>query len=225
MQTVPGAVGPRGTHSLTPGKTGLQIEKLAGESQWIVLGVQPPSCGRMGKGGWIMEGDVKPGSGAEEEVLLLVGRREVDDVAGAEERMLLRVRRGGVDVVAGSGMTILVMLTWLTSTEAMRSMLFVVRFVVLFVVLFVMLFVVLFVVLFAVLFVVLFGKAVGWRKRLPDAVGVSASVLLLNGYGGAAVARVRTERKAGVRRVRIFAMFLAAVNSNCLRERREEGRI
>lgn len=67
--------------------------------------------------------------------------------------------------------------------------------------------------------------AVGCRKRLPDAVGVNASVLLLNGYGGAAFTRVRTERKAGVRRDRIFAMFLAAVSSGCLGERREEGRI
>ena len=79
-----------------------------------------------------------------------------------------------------------------------------------------MLFVMLFAVLFAVLLVVLFGKAVGCRKRLPDAVGANASVLLLNGYGGAAIARVRRERKAGVRRDRIFAMFLAAVNLGCL---------
>ena len=58
---------------MTPGKTGLQTEKLDPESQWIVLGVQPPACGRMGKGGWIMEGDVKPADGADEWVLLLVG--------------------------------------------------------------------------------------------------------------------------------------------------------
>ena len=155
----------------------------------MVLGVQPPACGRMGKGGWIMEGDVKPADGAEEEVLL-------------------RVRGGEVDVVAGRGMTVLVMLTWLTSTGAMRSVLFLVVLLVLFLVVLP--------VLFLVLFVVLFRKAVGWRKRLPDAVGVSASVLLLNGYGGAAVATVRTERKAGVRGDRIFATFLTPVNWGCL---------
>lgn len=73
----------------------------------MALGVQPLSCGRMGKGGWIIDRDVKPGAGAEDGLLL-----------GVE----------GLDVAAGRGMTVLVMLTWPMSTGAIRSVLFVVLF-------------------------------------------------------------------------------------------------
>lgn len=44
---------------------------------------------------------------------------------------------------------------------------------------------------------------------LPDAVGVRASVLLMNGYGGAGLARVRIEKRADWRKKpRIFTMAL-----------------